>query len=231
MTRHVPEWRDGCRLHYHDTMSAYRCGCRCVKARNEYRLYLKRRREGRAAPRRVPAWGTQRRIQALSAIGYPLKFQAREIGWESGDLHSILAQRVATVGVATATAVSEMYERLCMTVGPAQKARNAARRKGWAPPLAWDDIDTDSAPAVAEVDGVLVDLVEIERVMSGQQSARTLSGESRKVVLSRLVALGLTDGEIGRRIGMTRDAVSQARRRCGIQSRVPSGRRELEAAA
>ena len=70
MSRHEPEWRPGCRLHYHDTYPAYQYGCRCPAARDAARRYQKRRAAGRYDNSRIDGRGTRRRIQALWALGW-----------------------------------------------------------------------------------------------------------------------------------------------------------------
>jgi hypothetical protein len=93
--------------------------------------------------------GTQRRLQALVAMGYTWRAIDGHLG------HQNLAEkwgnhRLRYVFPSTAAKVAAVYDKLSMTLPPNQtsrekaavtKARNLARRKGWPPPLAWDNID------------------------------------------------------------------------------------------
>ncbi|MEK6311934.1 MAG: hypothetical protein V4755_14635, partial [Curtobacterium sp.] len=71
---------------------------------------------------------------------------------ERRNLRRLLGARLVTA--ATASRVDVLYERLWRGPGAdrcasaaAQRARRFAASHGWAPPMAWDDIDHDAAPA------------------------------------------------------------------------------------
>lgn len=92
---------------------------------------------------KVPAVGTQRRIRALRALGYSLGDITRGGGWCD---HTALdyALGADTITAATADRVAATYERLSMRLADGPKAnrlRMLAARKGWPPPLAWDNLD------------------------------------------------------------------------------------------
>jgi len=95
----------------------------------------------------VPA---QRRCQALAAIGWDARRVAERSGLRMRVISDITAGRMQQVSEPTDVAVRRTYEMLCMTPGPSQRARNWARSRGWAPPLAWDDIDRDAYPAMPD---------------------------------------------------------------------------------
>lgn len=96
------------------------------------------------APSRVPALGTTRRIQALAAIGWPLAQTTSNTGIPRWMVAELAAGRSRKVPVAMAQAVDAVYRERCMQPGPSVRARKVAARNGWAPPLAWDDIDDPS---------------------------------------------------------------------------------------
>lgn len=104
---------------------------------------------------RIDAVGTRRRIQALAAIGWSLAYQAERLGRAPSNYRAILAKR--SVAVATARAVRDLYDELSMTPAPASYgasvARGRARRRGWLPPLAWDDdlLDVPDAELETEI--------------------------------------------------------------------------------
>lgn len=98
----------------------------------------------RGTPRRVPALGTLRRIQALHAIGHTGPEIAAAAGLSIGTLRSIQHHASTTVHRGTAEAVTATYDRMSMTRPNgrySERARRAAERKGWPPPLAWDNPD------------------------------------------------------------------------------------------
>ncbi len=105
--------------------------------------HRRRNIERQLRPPKVPALGSQRRIQALQAIGWGRDRIAAELGYTNAGALTYL-MRATTMYKTTADRIADVYDRLSMTVpvgiGP-KRARTWARRHGYAPPLAWDDID------------------------------------------------------------------------------------------
>jgi hypothetical protein len=134
----------------HGTTRGYAAGCRracCREARNTDERTRRKRRQVLGIVRSVPASGTQRRIRALMAIGWTSADIATRAGWGTPQAVTELLAVRRTVFVATAATIAAIYDDLCMTPGPSEKNRRDAQRKGWPPPLAWDDIDDpDEAP-------------------------------------------------------------------------------------
>lgn len=96
----------------------------------------------------VSAVGTRRRVQALQAIGWPLSRLGAELG--RGELGATRS-RSDQVQARTAVEVAELFARLELTPGPSSITKIRAARKGWPPPLAWDDIDDpDEHPDLRE---------------------------------------------------------------------------------
>lgn len=90
----------------------------------------------------VSARGSIRRIHALVAIGWSMEHQAERLGINKRVIQGFAAKSPETrTRVATAKRYADLYDELHMTPGPSQRARLIAKRKGWMPPLAWDDID------------------------------------------------------------------------------------------
>ena len=96
----------------------------------------------------VGATGTARRLQALVAIGYTQVFLCESIGvTASNGCRLFDIRRQSHVQAATARRVETVFNALQLTPGPSDRARRHAQRKGWPPPLAWDE-DTIDDPAV-----------------------------------------------------------------------------------
>lgn len=92
----------------------------------------------------VPSCGTTRRLQALCALGWPIAVLADRLGDNRGHLAEICRGERAQVIAYTALTVSGLYDELQGQLGPSDRVRVAARKRGWAPPLAWaldDDED------------------------------------------------------------------------------------------
>lgn len=87
----------------------------------------------------VPAFGTQRRIKALHAIGWSLTDVARRAGVDRVYMSRML--RLQKVTARNARAVDAVFRELCMTPGPSERARKHTQRNNWKPPLWWDNID------------------------------------------------------------------------------------------
>lgn len=93
----------------------------------------------------VPAHGAQRRLKALSAIGWP--HNAVIIQDTASD---VMRAPNGLMRARTWRTIRDQYNRLSMDAGPSAAAKARAARMGWAPPLAWDDdtIDDPSGMAV-----------------------------------------------------------------------------------
>ncbi|MEE6295165.1 hypothetical protein [Georgenia wangjunii] len=92
----------------------------------------------------VPGIGTRRRVRALIWMGWTHEAMKEE----SGVTTNVLARSREHVRQFTHDAVAEMYDRLSMREGPSARNRERAVRRGYAPPLAWEDIDNpDEVPS------------------------------------------------------------------------------------
>lgn len=191
----------------------------------------------------VDGTGTARRIQALMACGWTQQALGARLGL-SRQAVSLLAQG----GKATRTsadAVAALYDLLWdrdpvtdggLTPHVAARAKRAAARRGWAPPLAWDDDDIADPTAVPHttVDGrgqghdrhVLqrqaeVDEVAVLRAVTGDNVRLTRA--ERLTAVQELHSRGLNDGEIGRTLRIHKDQVGRDRRTLNLPANVPVG--------
>jgi hypothetical protein len=134
----------------HGTWAAIRAhGCICPEARNHRRrtqaAAAKRRYLTRGAPKRVPAIGARRRKQALAVIGWAEVDLEREFG----PVPRLRGKRHANIDDTVDRWWRHAFDTLGATDGPNQRAKATAKTKGWAPPLAWLNIDDpDEQPAL-----------------------------------------------------------------------------------
>lgn len=155
---------------------------------------------------RVNARGTRRRLQALATRGWCMRELARRAGINPSRLER--AMQCDRVMVSTHRAISALYDQLWDQDAPAQtrdqrkartRALTTATERGWAPPLAWDDIDTDDAAAQLDTrtDDGYIDEIAVELVLSGGRAKLTLAeriettrrGTQRGLSLSDLAEL------------------------------------------
>jgi hypothetical protein len=127
----------------HGTTAGHNAGCRldcCSAAKLRYDKRRKLERE-RGNARTVPNIGTRRRIRALQALGHSSGAIAAEAGLSPKSVVDLL-YRSERVYADAAEGIARAYEVLSMRLADshfAERSRRAARRKGWAPPLAWPD--------------------------------------------------------------------------------------------
>lgn len=164
----------------HGTTAGHNAGCRSECCQAAKLRYDKRRRweAAQGFVRLMPPLGTRRRIRALQAVGYsfPMIAEAADM---SPKTIADLCYRSERVSTQTARVVAEVYERLCMkqpTGMFVKRSRLMAARKGWAPPLAWDDIDDpDEMPRglITSRDDDGIDPVVVDRLLAGDRVRST----------------------------------------------------------
>lgn len=129
----------GARAHYRTNTPICRpCRIASTRAKKQRALTTK------PSPK-VPALGTQRRIQALQYLGHSRRSIAHAIGYkDEGALTYLMHPDTVTILRATAQKIDAVYRRMCMTIPQGQgasRARTWAKKHGYAPPLAWTNID------------------------------------------------------------------------------------------
>ena len=141
------------------------------------RVYLNR------GPLMVDATGTIRRVHALMRMGWPTATIAGLCGWRTGEAVTALGYRTKVTAV-TAAHVAVAYDALSMRLGPSDQVRQHAARQGWAPPLAWDNIDdpTERPSAGGGTNVRYQDPIAVERVLSGDIPPYVTPAERREAV-------------------------------------------------
>lgn len=166
--------------------------------------------------------GIVRRMRALAALGWT----AVEIA-DLGDL--TLAQvkhyragRLTYTCPEVAQAVVQVFDRLAMTTPPPTPAhlrtRTMAAARGWAPPLAWDDIDDpDETPNLGAARDDDIDPVAVELAIDGADVRLTRA--ERAEVARRMAEQGASDRQIAAILGVSASGVQRLRARHGIPAR------------
>lgn len=167
----------------------------------------------------IDSLGTRRRIQALVAYGYPLAHIATHLGRNTQPIWEISTGKYPTVTTTTAQLVAELYDRLTATPPPppspaANRARNQARRKGWAPPHMWDDGQLDHPEGqpsrTTEPDPTLVDDQAINRTLAGDHhAAATLNHAERAALVAIALARGWTLTALSRLLHASHTTIKQ----------------------
>lgn len=102
--------------------------------------------------------GTLRRLQALHALGWPIKHVMLMTGHNPEIGKKALRGEHDNFSAEVRRDIAELYERVAMTLPPTNvpagvkaaqaRAKRRSAEAGWAPPLAWDNIDDpDERPA------------------------------------------------------------------------------------
>lgn len=140
----------------------------------------------------VDVTGARRRLQALVAIGWTQAALADRLNISASHIQHYLHGDAPTVHVDRHNQVAALYRELHMLPGPSKRARTTAARHGWAPPLAWDNIDDpDERPTRGAKQPRTRDEVDesiVERLLAGERIKCT---KSEKVeAFRRWVAMG-----------------------------------------
>lgn len=174
--------------------------------------------------RKVPILGARRRIQALLAIGWSMEDMSRRVGKSRAWIHvTINANQSGLIYRRNFDIIAALYEELSMTLPPETRCtgrqRAWARRNGFAPPLAWDNIDDPneqprlSREHVRRMDDY--DPVVVERILAGDRLEPSVA--ERRAVVERLWTRGLGPVAIAARCGFDKDTVGKDIERLGLK--------------
>lgn len=109
--------------------------------------------------------GTRRRLQALAAAGFPLKYLSEQMGWgtDPQPVHRVITGKAAKKYVfhSTYRKACELYDKLSCAdpydMGfesyAIKRAQGASRRNGYALPSCWDADTIDDPGSIAEWTG------------------------------------------------------------------------------
>jgi hypothetical protein len=153
------------------------------------------------SPLRVEVVGTRRRVQALSRIGWSQPEVCRRIDRHPTMLTTALSR--GRITAATAFRVAEVYAELSPSEGPSEAARARAQRAGWAPPIAWEDVDIDDPQSRPNTTGYDEDAVRA--LLRGE--AVDCDRIDRCEAAARLAERGMSRQEIALLIGVNATTV------------------------
>lgn len=158
----------------------------------------------------VDGTGFYRRMEALSAIGWPVRSYADRLGVRPDTIRTRRWQ-TRVIPAYWHRRMVPLYDELSMRPGPNKSSIVSAKRYNWAPPLAWDD-ETIDDPLASPAAG-LGDLTRAraERERSG---ASPLTAEA----LSDAIECGWTVQKIGRVYGRQVETVRAALSKHGLQA-------------
>lgn len=123
-------------------------GCRCdpcgvrERARVNDAYWFRKRVTG--GDRHVPAVGLVRRVEALAVLGWSNREVAARAGVSRAHLQQTRSGKFSTVLLSTHQKIDAVYRELMWTVCDSHGSkwtRAHAKRAGYAPAAAWDDID------------------------------------------------------------------------------------------
>lgn len=180
--------------------------CRCPSAREAYRVYRKRLREGRHPPAHVDACGTARRLQGLAALGWSFSVLAARVGTDRRTLQQRTTGRFDRVHRRTHDTVVALYDELSTQPGPSNRTRRRALAAGWAVPALWDDDAIDDPDA---------------RPATDPPRRRGAHGRVDLADVDHLASYGYTPAAIAARLDVDVESIAQARRRAAARAARP----------
>ncbi|MFE4915881.1 hypothetical protein ACFRCX_30725 [Streptomyces sp. NPDC056652] len=180
------------------------------------------RATGEVTQGNVSSVGAVRRIRALYALGH-YQYQIAELSGLSRDFVSDLAAgQWAALSVDRDRAVRRAYDQLAMTVGTSWKTRRWAERKGWVPPLAWDDDAIDDPKAFPQTDAIAPTYTEganvVDRFLMGESVILDAAGR-RQAIQHLMEWTEMPLEQVAARMEMTGSAVQRTWERLKSESR------------
>lgn len=181
----------------------------------------------------IPARGLRRRIEALGTRGWSIAAIAAHLG--TGRSHiSHLAWKDG-VTVRNHLMIAGAYDALWDANPPSRdrweartilRTQNRAQLLGWAPPLAWDDIDYDDAPQLpADTDAI--DVVAVDLAIAGESHVR-LTIHERRLAVQHLSGISrLPDTVIGQMLHVDEKTIANDRAALDLSAAVGHDRQPL----
>jgi hypothetical protein len=160
-------------------------------------------------------------------MGWPAELLAEQLGRRPKNVRRSMTGEWITAR--TAQEIAALYGRLSNMAPPratseqsaaADAARAHAAARGWLPPLAWDDIDTDATPtgrAAGHSQPNDLDEIAVERALAGDHMTYDdLTAAEQQEVVRRLTARGNSIRDIATQLATTKRTVSRRRSSLGV---------------
>jgi hypothetical protein len=152
-------------------------------------------------------------------LGWSMHQIALRLDDRRGNIRRLLL--TDTITRKLAKRVAAVYDEMCMTrpegttraeLASIARIRIFARRNGWVPPLAWDDIDNDEHPAIVEhvAYATQVDTVAVDLALKGSRAVRLTPAE-RRICVQQLHSRRWSDKAIATLIGCSEKTVGRIR--------------------
>lgn len=202
----------------HGTKAGYEAGCRDTCCRKAQARYINQWRM--TGPRSIDITGTRRRVEALATLGWSMAELSTMLGHERTYLRKLITlNKSGEIYKTTAERIDALYQRLCMVRatdtdkhtlgwnGCRERTRRWALKRGYAPPLAWDDIDNDTEPVLYGDNKITrsrdeIDEAVVLRVLAGERLKTTYA--ERREIVRRARARGWSETRIEQTTGITR---------------------------
>ena len=153
----------------------------------------------------------RRRLQALACHGFDTSRLQAACGISFVTLAAIRRGATTNITAARHHQIRDLYEQLSGQFGTSKEAKRRATLAGWAPPLAWDNIDDPTeTPNLGQRVDTEMDDVAIMRATHGDHV--TLTKAERTVAVARLTAQGLSADQVAERLHVTQRTVTRDRR-------------------
>lgn len=170
--------------------------------------YQRLRDRERGIFRKVSVEPTRRKVQALCALGWSATDVAHTLGITQQSMSKIL-NRPDQIYRSTALRIDAVYTSWEMSIPPdtpwTRRNRTTALKKGWLPPLAWEDIEAgiiaDQGVSRTRIPPDRLDLVEVDTFLQYRDWKRPLSQSEKIEVVRRWLADGRSEASLCRLTG------------------------------
>jgi DNA-binding CsgD family transcriptional regulator len=188
--------------------------------------------------RLVPSLGTERRLQALVAVGYTESELATRLGMNIGNFNGLILGRRSRVTSGTHETTRQVFKELWAKPSTGTRAaasRRLAQRHGWVGPLSWDDIDDpaetpnlEGNPSTEDEPLETEDIDEARVYLATVGEAVRLTSPELREAIRRLVAARLNDKQIAERLHCADRTVLRIRQELGLAAVVGSDKRPVD---
>lgn len=188
----------------------HRCRCQDCRDADAARNRHRRRMRGYGIEYRRPALGVHRRLEALATMGWSMPRIAVEAGYSSSSAFNWT--RRTWVRPETHERVAAVYDRLWDKRPPLETFNDRvsygrmialSRRRGYVPPMGWDDIDRDPEPPAETTELAYVDHVALEMCLARELNPEVLTRRERTVLTELALERGWTWSRVERELGLS----------------------------